>query len=296
MDRTLQAVLAQLEERAPILSEQRSEYERLRTEASQLASQLASALSERDVYANQAQETSQKLKNTVRENDLLESQLEDLGRQVQTLLRELGRNQDPSIPSEEELEADPNTAPPQNIDEVITNNLVLFRSIPGLQEQNQKLLKIVRDLGAKLETEEREYREALQLEQTEAVMEAHNALQKMQEDLDNQKKSSELTIQTYMKERDALKSLLSRAEQRASGMAAVASMNRADVGAGPESDSELAKELAEVQSQFESYRTEMGFDSVKLREELASAQREVGQLGAALAKANAKIEYLNGLS
>jgi nucleoprotein TPR len=35
-------------------------------------------------------------------------------------------------------------------------------------------------------------------------------------------------------------------------------------------------------------------DSVKVRDDLVAAQREVGQLNAALAKANAKIEYLNG--
>jgi nucleoprotein TPR len=45
-------------------------------------------------------------------------------------------------------------APVENIDKVITNNLVLFRSIPVLQAQNQKLLCIVRKMGAKMEAEE----------------------------------------------------------------------------------------------------------------------------------------------
>ena len=58
---------------------------------------------------------------------------------------------------------------------------------------------------------------------------------------------------------------------------------------------DLAKELADVQNQFEAYRTEIGVDSVRLREDLIASQREVGQLGAALAKANAKIEYLTGV-
>ena len=38
----------------------------------------------------------------------------------------------------------------------------------------------------------------------------------------------------------------------------------------------------------------MGIDTLKLREEVASYQRETSQLEAALAKANAKIEYMNG--
>lgn len=291
MDRTLQAVLAQIEERAPILSQQRLEYERLQVEAGQLATQLASALTDRDTNAALAQETSQKLKKTIRENELLESQLNDLGLQVRTLTKELARIQDPSIPSDEELETDPSTAPATNMEEVITNNLVRFRSIQSLQEQNQRLLKIVRDLGAKMEAEEKEYRESLQQEQAEAVLEAHQALQKMQEDLENQKRSHDVTIQTYQKERDALKVMLVRADARASGFASGINGNS---GVNGVPDSDLAKELAEVQSQFETYKNEMGTDTIRLREDAMLSQKEAAQLGAALAKANAKIEYLTG--
>ncbi|KAF9651639.1 hypothetical protein BDM02DRAFT_3184386 [Thelephora ganbajun] len=289
MDRTLQAVLAQIEERAPILTQQRLEYERLQVEAGQLASQLACALEDRDANATLAQETSQKLKKTIRENELLESQLNDLGLQVRTLTKELARIQDPSIPSDEELEADPSMAPATNMEEVITNNLVRFRSIQGLQEQNQRLLKIVRDLGARMEAEEKGYRESLQQEQAEAVLEAHQALQKMQEDLENQKKRHEVTVQAYQKERDALRAMLARAEARATGPT---SRIYGESGVNGASDSELVKELAEVQSQFETYKSEMGTDTIKLRDDVMLAQKEAAQLGAALAKANASIEYL----
>lgn len=292
MDRTLQAVLAQIEERAPILTQQRLEYERLQVEAGQLASQLTSALADRDSNASLVQGTSQKLNKTIHENELLESQLTDLALQVQTLTKELARIQDPSIPSDEELEADPSTAPATNMEEVITNNLVRFRSIQGLQEQNQRLLKIVRDLGAKMEAEEKEYRESLQQEQTEAVLEAHQALQKMQEDLENQKKSHGVTIQAYQKERDALKAMLARAEARAPGSTSGINGEPATDGA---SESDLAKELADVQSQFETYKYEMGTDTIKLREDVMLAQKEAAQLGAALAKANARIDYLTGM-
>ncbi|KAH7927786.1 hypothetical protein BV22DRAFT_1060287 [Leucogyrophana mollusca] len=289
MDRTLSAVLAQIEERAPILSQQREEYERLQSEASQLAAQLSGALSDRDANASAAQEASQKLKKSHQENELLQRQLDDLGRQVQTLLKELTRRGDPSIPSDEELDEMP-PPPAENIDAVITNNLVLFRSIGGLQEQNQKLLKIVRELGTKMEAEEREYREAMELEQSEAVREAHEAIQDLAAQLERQKKSSEVTIQAYMKERDALKSMLARADHTAPTRSGI----NGDVnGVARAVSQDLAAELEDVQTQFESYKAEMGMDSVRLREDLVLAQREVGHLNASLAKANAKIEYLN---
>ena len=247
-------------------------------------------MSERDALATAAEENGQKLQKSVRENELLEKQLEDLSRQLRTLLKELGRHQDPSIPSDEELEQDEMSRPAENIEAVITNNLVLFRSIPQLQEQNQKLLKIVRELGSKLESEEKDYKEALEREQGEAVREAHEAIKQLQQQLESQKRSSEVTIQAYMKERDTLRSLLQR--QQESG--AVGRVPNGINGQVQVADSDLARELEEVQKQFEAYRTEMGFDSTRLREETVNAQREVSRLGTALAKANAQIEVLTG--
>jgi nucleoprotein TPR len=305
MARTLAQVLAQIEERvrrystiqanpssdskkAPILAQQRVEYERLQSESAQLASQLADALAERDSSVSTATDVSQRLTKTNRENELLQRQLNDLGRQVQTLLKEISRRQDPTIPSDEELEADESTVPAENIDEVITNNLVLFRSIPALQAQNQKLLGIVREMGAKMEAEEREYREALEKEQGEAVREAHEAITALQEQLETQRHTHDVKIQVFTKERDSLKALLARAERTNSGRDLHGQAN----GAPMESD--IAKELAEIQQQFDTYRAETGVDSVRLREDTVAAQREVAQLTTLLAKANAKLEIGGG--
>ncbi|KIM43182.1 hypothetical protein M413DRAFT_9931 [Hebeloma cylindrosporum] len=286
MDRTLSSVLAQIEERAPILSQQRIEYERLQVEASQLGSQLAQAIAERDSQTNLAQGQSQKLAKSIYENELLQKQLEDLGQQVQTLLREIERRDDPTIPSDEDLEylaADDTQA-------LISNNLVRFRSIGELQAQNERLLKIVRDLGEKMEGEERDYREAMEKEQAEAIKEAHEAMQELAAQLERQKKSSDTIIQAYVKERDTLRGMLARAEK--GGNSHRVTHPTSEVTADPGSD--LAKELLEIQGQFEAYKTETNYDSGRLRDELMAAQREVNQVSAALAKANAKVEFLSG--
>ncbi|KAF8967178.1 hypothetical protein BDZ97DRAFT_1917117 [Flammula alnicola] len=288
MDRTLSSVLAQIEERAPILSQQRIEYERLQVEASQLGSQLSQALADRDAQANLAQEQGQKLGKSTNENNLLQKQLEDLGRQVQTLLREITRRDDPTIPSDEDLEALA-LEPVTDTQTMISNNLVLFRSIGELQNQNSRLLKIVRDLGEKMESEEREYRESMEREQAEAIREAHEAMQELAAQLERQKKSSDGIIQAYVKERDTLRGLLARSEKGAISQRAGASNGA--ITADEQSD--FAKELAEVQGQFEAYKTETDFDSSRLRDDLIAAQREVNQMGAALAKANAKVEFLS---
>ena len=182
----------------------------MQSEAAQLASQLAAALRDREAASTNAQETAQKLAQSGRENDLLQKQLNDLARQVQALLKEVGRKHDASLPSDDELEQDDAARPAENIEDVITNHLVLFRSIPALQAQNQKLLRIVRELGAKMEAEEREYKDTLEREQNEAVREAHDAIRELQGRLESQRKSHEVTVQAYVKERDALKSMLAR--------------------------------------------------------------------------------------
>ena len=264
----------------------------MQSEATLLASQLAQALAERDSHAAAAEQNGQKLAKSTRENELLTRQLDDLARQVQGLLKELGRQQDPAIPSDEELEADPNTVPADNIDAVITNSLVLFRSLPHLQQQNQRLLKVVRELGKKLEDEEKDYREQLEAEQQVALQEAYSAVKELQDQLENHKKSSELTIRTYMKERDALKSMLSR-ERRSSGASRSNGVDGHDEEMALETDA--AKELADTQAHFETYKTEMDVDSTRLREELTEIRHKESQLSIQLAKANAKVDYLTGV-
>jgi nucleoprotein TPR len=178
---------------------------------------------------------------------------------------------------------------------VITNHLVLFRSLPALQAQNQKLLGIVREMGAKMEAEEREYRETLEKEQGEAVREAHEAITALQEQLDAQRQSHDVKMRAFVKERDSLKVLLARAERNNNTSSTAKDPYGGQPNAnGGATDSELVQELAEIQQQFDAYRAETGVDSVRLREDTVSAQREVAQLNTQLAKANAKLEITGG--
>lgn len=269
------------------MNQQRRDLESAQSESLQLASQLTQAISERDSNSAHVLELSQRFQKSERENKLLQQQLDDLGRQVQFLLREGARRDDPTIPADEEME---NIAPAQDVDAIITNNLVLFKTIPALQEQNQRLLKITRDMGMQMEAEEKAYKEVLEREQTEAIREAHEAIQALQTQLENQQKSHQTTIQAYAKERDTLKTMLSHLQK---GTGARVNGHSAEVEGAASSGKE---DTSDTQNTLEAFKHELTIDSVKLREEVMSYQREVGQLGAALAKANAKVDTLNGKS
>ena len=249
-------------------------------------------MSDRDSSNARATEASQKFNKIQKENALLQQQLDDTARQLKTLLRELGRMHDATLPSDEDMQ---DIAPAENIDDVITNNLVLYRSIPQLQEQNMKLLRCIRELGGRMEREESEYKEQLDFEQSEAIREAHEAIQALQSQLETTRSSSQATIQAYIKERDTLKTMLARYErgERPSQPSGLATSSSHVNGINRE-PSDLERELEETRSNFDAYQREMGIDTEKLREEVAQYQRETSQLGAALAKANAKIEFLNG--
>ncbi|KAF8504725.1 hypothetical protein F5888DRAFT_1886799 [Russula emetica] len=97
-------------------------------------------------------------------------------------------------------------------------------SVPALQAQNQKLLGIVREMGAKVEadSEEREYREALENEQGEAVRERH---------------PHDVKIQAFTKEGDSLKALLAQTEHNSVGNDSHGQMS----GPASESQSNIAK-------------------------------------------------------
>jgi nucleoprotein TPR len=83
--------------------------------------------------------------------------------------------------------------------------------------------------------------------------------------------------------------MLDRAQSAAGTDASASAIGRTVTVSG-----DAAKELTEVQGQFDAYKLEMGIDSGRLRDELIAAQKEFNSMSAALAKANAKVEYLSG--
>lgn len=172
---------------------------------------------------------------------MLQKQSGDLGRQVQSLLREIARRDDLTLLDTAEDVVLHVAA--KDTDTLITNNLVLFKSISGVQAQNQKLLRIVRELSSKMESEEKEYRDAMEKEQSKAIREVHEAMQELVAQLERQKKNSENIIQSYVKERDALKAMLARAEKATSNT--VAGVNGGSAAVAIEGQSDLMKALAE---------------------------------------------------
>jgi nucleoprotein TPR len=233
-----------------------------------------------------AQEASQKLAASTRENELLNKQLKDLGRQVSTLLREIARRDDTTLPTDEEMDVDPSLKPAENTEELITNHLVLFRSVDQLQEQNQRLLKIVRELGEKLEREERSIREQCEAEQFEAVREAHDMIQELTQQLETQRASNAAVLGAKNQEVATLQEMLKKAGQAVPAVVEQPHINGETVP---------RTEIEQMKSHFEMYYTESAADTQRLRDELVSTQREMHRLESSLKKAEAQADVAKGL-
>lgn len=199
--------------------------------------------------------------------------------------RELAKRDDPSLGNveyDETIVLDDNDA-----EAVISNHLVLFRSLPQLQAQNVRLIKTARSLASQLEAKELEIENRIRGEESEALTEASDAVRDMEAELQRQK----TLVAAHVKERDMYRSMLAR-----QGTDFDLSNGRAralPLGSTTQ-DANAAQVLQEQQALFESFKTEMGIDTHKLKHDLTSAQRERDQNIVALSKANAQIEYLQG--
>ena len=241
-------------------------------------------MQERDSQEEKARRASEQSRTIQRENELLQKQLSDLGMQVRHLTRQIARHSNPNLPEDDDDE--PGLVPDQtDTDQLITDQLLLFKNLYQLQQQNQKLLRITRELASKMETEEREYMDSVKDLESKAITEAHEVIGKLKVEVERQR----LKMETYIRERDMLRKMMTQG-----GAGRVMVMPGAE---GPGSTSgglDYERLYAESQASFDAFRKEMGADAGQLKDDLHNARREVNHLNAALAKSNATAELYTG--
>ncbi|KAH8404157.1 hypothetical protein KR215_010731 [Drosophila sulfurigaster] len=186
----IKSIVEEINERAPVFKKQDENYSQL-TEAHNLLLQQRDELVEKKLCLEQELENTQfDVTRHVKENKKLKQSQVDLSRQVCLLLDEINclragvnRPRHPAQP-----------AVIHNSSDAISRDLVTFESITELQEQNVKLLTLIRELTGELEANELKNDE-LQLKAYEEKFEkATKRLEEMEETL-GQKNN---TIETLM--------------------------------------------------------------------------------------------------
>lgn len=245
-----------------------------------LAAQLATVMAARDAHAAKVKSLTASSSHHTEEVTALRSSADDLARQVQGLLRQLAIRDDPSLA---------NTAidaPAPTEADLITDHLVEFKSIRGLQEQNQKLLKMTRGLLAKLDAQEinratadnDDLDTAATLEQaTQTINRLHAQL------LETQKKINDTT-----KERDFFSKLLAKGEGLKWSPHAIAN------GSAIDTDAPHQQTILSLQTELEAIRTKADGEVQEIRDQLRSKSEAAGVAEVEKAKADARATLLEG--
>lgn len=280
----LEQVMADLQERAPALQAQREETERLGRDLEEISSTLARACEERDV-AERAEKLSRlEAEASQRENGLLNQQLSDLAQQVRELSREIILRDNPDAAAD--MEPDGSQIGPSisatvaditSTQSVISAELVTFRNLTDLVTQNERLLRVVRELGTKMESEESRYRADIREQESDAIEEAKLVISRLQEEI----RSERTRTEGIRRERDMFRTLIAQGRG-----AAVAP----SVGITQESNAahlSLTNQYNQLQGQFDALRTETANDMERLKEEAHQARSEASRSALSAAREKA---------
>ncbi|NXE82080.1 TPR protein, partial [Cochlearius cochlearius] len=152
INKYLDEIVQEVEAKAPILKRQREEFERSQKAVASLSAKLEQAMKEIQRLQEDADKANKHASLLERENQRLEIQVKDLSQQIRVLLMELEEARGNHVIRDEEV----SSADISSSSEVITQHLVSYRNIEELQQQNQRLLVALRELGEAREKEEQE--------------------------------------------------------------------------------------------------------------------------------------------
>ncbi|CAH2312727.1 nucleo TPR isoform X2 [Pelobates cultripes] len=154
LNKYLDEIVKEVEAKAPILKRQREEYERMQKTVSSLSAKLEQAMKEIQRLQDDTDNANKRATLLERENQRMELQVKDLSQQIRVLLIELEESRGNHVQRDDD--DDVSSANISSSSEVITRHLVTYKSIEELQQQNQRLLVALRELGETKEKEEQE--------------------------------------------------------------------------------------------------------------------------------------------
>jgi len=222
------------------------------------------------------------------------SESRDLGRQVQHLLRELqeremGLNGD-LTEEERRVMQEMNDAYEAGLnytdtDKIISERLTIFHNIVQLQEQNQNLRRITRELGEKMEQDEKEYQSKIENLESEALDKATEVINQLRDEL----KSTRTKMESHIRERDRFRRMVLGRGGAASDTQTTGPTSQ-PVVAPTEEQQNLLREL---QAQFDSYRNEAAIDQRTLNDQIRTLTSGKSEALINAAKYKSQMELAN---
>ena len=311
---TIDEMLQGLAAKKPEFDELQAERDRFQSEVVEMSLSLDSVCKQRDQAKKDARRWEGQVAGLGREGDVLRQQLRDLSSQVKVLLMEINASNEglAGYSPEERLRLEQlargeldeeSSSDGTDTDRFISQNLVIYRNISDLQEQNTKLLRLTRELGTQMEGEEA----LTQKNQATQMVEQIESLRQHNERLADEAKTLSTQSQSYIQERDMFRRMLSHRGQFPPPESELGSMFGESVGGRPVTPSrhnlqnsiersptskELAdhvKALKEMQIHFDSYRQEAASDRSTLKDQVDSLSKKSAELRAEVSRRNSEV-------
>lgn len=284
-------LLIEVEKRANLLQDQQVEFERMKSSHVKLLGDIEELSTEKRRLTISLKNAESRTKDLDHEKLSLEQQVKDLGQQVARLLHTAANESATAIGS----------FAGGNARDVTTHYLVEFSSIEELQQQNQKLLKVNRELSIAAEATKEEAKKEIQSEYEERVDQLRNDL----EDLKRNRQHAEEIFEQVVRQRDTLRNLL----QGAGGDLAAGrelyekSLGYQEIGrtSNPQIDTmsinpenlQYREMYEDLEKKFEDYKRKSIEEYSTLEKDLASTKNDLISMKKQISQAKAECEYEN---
>ncbi|CAH0761185.1 unnamed protein product [Diatraea saccharalis] len=310
---TINTIVQELEEKAPMLQKQKAEYEEAIESNTALSQQIDSILIECNRLRDDYSETSKIANHYSRENAKLKGELADLGRQVCFLLKEIEHTRGGLLPNgdHDSSHTASNTTNSSDLSSsrIISKTLVTFSDIQELQSNNQKLLRMVRELTEKQEEFERHKEQFESGEMQSKIETLKNRVTELTEAQDRQTKM----VNGLIRQRDMFKKLyhdhMKGKRQEMSSVLEVSDLDKDTFAMDTSSEKtkpaeidtsgfeikyrESEKHLELLKEEYKTYKEEKVTNERMLFEQIDNMRQEIAKLTAANSKCASTSEYNN---
>ncbi|GAB4815353.1 hypothetical protein N2152v2_002399 [Parachlorella kessleri] len=296
----MEELCSEVEKRADLVKEQQAEYERIKSAYVAMSASLEALSGEKRQLEAHVAQLEADTRRTDRERRSLEQQVSDLSRQVQRLLVEVqaagAAAAGSSSPSAAFAGGDAN--------DVTTQVLLEFKDIQELQQQNQRLLAVNRQLAAEAESGKAQAEAGVRAEYEAAVQRLSAELDQLR----NSRKETEELLAQVVRQRNLLSSFLRdnnndsdaarRAYAQSLGRSPMPPAQAGSVGQEGAADGEqataeqqAAAAVADLEQQLKQLREDAARTQEMLAQDLSRAKEAAAGARTEAARARADAEF-----
>lgn len=303
LEQAIEDLMEDLEHKAPEIQDLREEHERLQKSLIEMSMILESASKEQEIADKETRKITSRVKEYERENGVLRQQLRDLSTQIQVLLVEIEHRDSSAEPLsaaqnqvfEKIIRGELSDENETDTDRLISQRLTVFRSVRELQEQNQKLLKATRELGAKMEKDEEERRAEQEGKELKEIIFLKGTIAGLQDDL----KAASTRAQSFVRERDMFRRMLQNKDNiLPSGDEGKGDAAASDAGRSTAHDvhENLGELLRDLQTQYDHFKTEATENYNTLNAQARKLAQEKSELEVHVRRVDSQLELASGKS